>query len=143
MSKQCSDCKIVLANTSFSKDKTKKDGLRSNCKTCKLKVDYKWKLNNYAAWFKQHRSCQNKNRRKYQLKNLYNLTPEQHAAMLTEREHKCDICQNVMSKPHVDHCHITNKVRGMLCIGCNTALGKFKDDVNMLQRAIDYLNKHK
>jgi hypothetical protein len=43
----------------------------------------------------------------------------------------------------VDHCHSTNKVRGILCDLCNTALGKFHDDVNLLSNAIGYLNKGK
>ena len=73
----------------------------------------------------------------------YKINQEQYHTMLTEREYKCDICQDIMTKPHIDHCHISGKVRGILCSRCNTALGKFKDDVNKLQRAIDYLNKNK
>jgi Recombination endonuclease VII len=40
---------------------------------------------------------------------------------------------------HVDHCHKTNKVRGILCNGCNIGLGSFKDDINLLKNAIKYL----
>ena len=40
----------------------------------------------------------------------------------------------------VDHNHTTGKVRGLLCSNCNTLLGKAKDNVNILQAAIDYLN---
>jgi hypothetical protein len=39
----------------------------------------------------------------------------------------------------VDHCHKTNKVRGILCDLCNTAIGKFHDDVSKLAKAIKYL----
>lgn len=39
----------------------------------------------------------------------------------------------------IDHCHVTGKVRGLLCNGCNTALGAFQDDPKVLRRAISYL----
>ena len=38
--------------------------------------------------------------------------------------------------------HTTGKIRGLLCRNCNRALGAFKDNVERLQRAIDYINKH-
>lgn len=37
---------------------------------------------------------------------------------------------------HTDHCHTTGKVRGILCGWCNTALGKFQEDPNILKSAI-------
>ena len=42
---------------------------------------------------------------------------------------------------HIDHDHKTGKVRGLLCHGCNTAIGLMKDDVNILTKAIEYLKK--
>lgn len=42
----------------------------------------------------------------------------------------------------IDHCHTTGKVRGLLCRQCNIALGKFKEDVTILQSAIAYLKKY-
>lgn len=50
----------------------------------------------------------------------------------------CAICGKE-TKLHIDHCHRTNFVRGMLCFRCNTALGKFCDDPKLLERAADYL----
>lgn len=43
----------------------------------------------------------------------------------------------------VDHCHETGKIRGLLCIACNTSLGKFNDDIETLKRCISYLEKNK
>ena len=40
----------------------------------------------------------------------------------------------------IDHCHSTGKIRGLLCDRCNHGLGHFKDDINLLIKAIEYLN---
>lgn len=60
-----------------------------------------------------------------------------------EQHGKCAVCQrqfeDVMSA-HLDHCHKTDTVRGLLCMNCNVGLGFFKDNVDLLVRAIAYLN---
>lgn len=70
----------------------------------------------------------------------YGLTVVDVDAMLAEQDGKCWLCQR---KPAVviDHCHKTGRVRGMLCHGCNTGLGKLGDSVENLQRAIAYLER--
>lgn len=55
----------------------------------------------------------------------------------------CLICENEFGenlRPCLDHCHKSNEVRGALCYACNTALGKFKEDKKILERAIKYLD---
>jgi hypothetical protein len=42
---------------------------------------------------------------------------------------------------HIDHCHKTGKVRGVLCSECNSAIGKLKDDPDLLRKAIVYLER--
>jgi hypothetical protein len=67
--------------------------------------------------------------------------------MLERQGNKCALCRQdwhgfSTSKgdlPHVDHCHRTGKVRGILCGNCNTALGRFGDDPGKLRAAIAYL----
>ena len=51
----------------------------------------------------------------------------------------CVICGNDGPKLAVDHCHSTNKIRGILCMNCNQGLGKFKDDPELLEFARIYL----
>lgn len=52
---------------------------------------------------------------------------------------ECDSCGEVNGTLHLDHCHKTNDIRGLLCGNCNTGIGQMKDDVDKLQKAIDYL----
>lgn len=62
---------------------------------------------------------------------------------LEEQGWVCAICQRLPAKGNldVDHCHKTKKFRGFLCRACNTALGKFQEDVTILKKAIVYLEK--
>jgi len=63
--------------------------------------------------------------------------------MFKLQNNSCKICLselNLDSKDaHIDHCHTTNKVRGILCRNCNLALGLMKDNVISLENAIKYL----
>lgn len=52
---------------------------------------------------------------------------------------KCPICERHTEKWVLDHDHVQNTFRGWLCNCCNTSLGKFNDDINILNNAINYL----
>lgn len=77
------------------------------------------------------------------LKNEYGITLDDYNIMFENQKGCCAICNKHQSqlkrKLHVDHCHDSDKVRGLLCQHCNTALGLIKDDVQALYRAIKYL----
>lgn len=78
----------------------------------------------------------------------YDLLPDQWQALFVAQGEICAICKsarpnNKSNTWHTDHCHSTGKVRGILCNLCNVALGMFKDDMTLMQVAIDYLSKHK
>lgn len=49
--------------------------------------------------------------------------------MKTAQSGKCKICMKVLVKFHIDHCHTTGKVRGLLCHGCNLKLAGFDDPI--------------
>lgn len=73
----------------------------------------------------------------YYVRRVYGLTEEQYLQM---KSGPCDICGTKEGK-YVDHCHDTNVVRGWLCPGCNTAIGQFNDDIDLLKKALAYLEK--
>lgn len=56
----------------------------------------------------------------------------------------CAICgrsESLEQALALDHCHKTGRLRGLLCMQCNTGLGMFRDNPETLQAAIDYLNR--
>ncbi len=53
----------------------------------------------------------------------------------------CAICFQILETYHIDHDHLINKVRGLLCSSCNTFLGAFNDDPNLLLKAEAYIRK--
>jgi len=80
------------------------------------------------------------NRRNKTLR-AYGLTEQDYNRMYDEQNGLCAICQQDL-RLVVDHCHNSNTVRALLCNQCNLGLGAFYDDVDRLQSAIVYLNKH-
>ncbi len=77
-------------------------------------------------------------------KHRYGISNSDYEAMLQEQDGVCKICKGkpiARARLSVDHCHKTGKVRGLLCLLCNSALGKFKDDKILLARAIVYLEE--
>lgn len=83
---------------------------------------------------------------KWKLKR-YGITPVEYRAITLTQDDLCAICRKEEPNEHkytrlaVDHCHKTGKVRGLLCSHCNTGLGKFRDSVILLEKAIQYLKK--
>lgn len=77
------------------------------------------------------------------LKQRYGITADQKDAMLAAQGGRCAICAtdtpSTSTGWHIDHCHSTKAVRGILCQPCNNMLGMAKDNINILQKAIEYL----
>ena len=81
------------------------------------------------------------------IKTQFGLTKEDYYNLLKEQNNCCAICGTTDTGRYgyfsVDHCHDTNRVRGLLCSECNLGLGKFKDNPTFFYRAASYLNKTK
>lgn len=89
-----------------------------------------------------------KARRAKWLKTKYGITYDQYQQMYDDQNGKCKICEieisiitstNNHQTACVDHCHSTNKIRGLLCNHCNRALGLMKESVENLKKLIMYL----
>lgn len=100
------------------------------CKQCgeifiKIRVNHKFCSNPCRMKHKveNRKPCSAKKaKKKFEMKHRYGLTLEQHADILDQLDKKCAICRKE-TRLHVDHCHTTGKVRGMLCPSCNFIIG--------------------
>lgn len=77
------------------------------------------------------------------LKKRFGIDIIEYNNLREKQNYSCAICGKHESDENfdlaVDHCHSTGIVRGLLCKQCNTGLGHFKDDVSLLNKAIQYL----
>jgi hypothetical protein len=135
--KKCAKCGVEKPLSEFRKKVDGKFGVGARCKSC---------INNHQAPNKKNRHLKGYDRFKhnYYLRK-YNITLEDVKFMLKQQNCTCAICKSKFKNgkdTHVDHCHITGKVRGLLCTCCNLGLGKFKDSTDLLESAQKYLQKY-
>jgi hypothetical protein len=72
----------------------------------------------------------------------YGISKEEYIDLFTKQIGRCAICEEEPKTKrglHIDHCHVTNRVRGLLCHGCNTAIGALRESKATMHRAILYL----
>ena len=127
--KKCIKCNIEKSLESFPKRNDNKL-FRGECKECSAIISKEYRKNNRSKM------------KLYEAKWNYGVSLEE-AEILYKKEN-CDICGNkfINSKTkHIDHCHKNKNIRGVLCMSCNHGIGKFRDDISLLQKAIEYLNK--
>lgn len=96
------------------------------------------------AWLERNLHKRPTINRNSRLRRSYGIHPEEFYHMLVAQQGKCAICKQLFgdekqNSPHIDHDHTTQWVRGILCQTCNTSLGGFKDSIENLESAIDYL----
>ncbi len=113
----------------FSKNRSTKTGRQVYCRPC-----YNRKISEAAErLYGGHKN--------FLLMQRYGINEKELDRMLQAQEGLCAICRTQPAE-HVDHCHGTGKVRGLLCFNCNGGLGRFEDDPEVMARAIEYLVAH-
>lgn len=142
-SKVCTKCRIEQPVENFWKDSGSKDGLKHQCKSCRNLVKREYRSNPLV----RKKEYLTKKRRKKTWRweiiwQKYRLTEKDYNEMLESQKGLCALCESRPPK-HIDHCHASGKVRGLLCVQCNTGLGKFKDSEDLLTKAVGYLQKFK
>lgn len=137
--KRCGRCRTFKPVIEFSRASATKDGRYGYCKPCSTKANREWYLKNRPARKRQ--------RRNYDRLKKYGLTASDYAEMLERQAGGCALCGSDGKVAHkevlaVDHCHVTGKVRGLLCDSCNRAIGLLADDPEFLRLAALYLETH-
>ena len=127
MLKTCNYCDTEKDVTEFNRDSNQPDGYKARCAACVNEI----KRSRYSP----------EKRREEHLQRCYNLTISEYDALLQLQGGGCAICGDTTAL-HVDHNHDTNEVRAILCGLCNTALGRFRDNPELLHKAVDYLNQY-
>lgn len=138
--RRCCKCKEFKPDSEYYKEKKNPDGLKYKCKQCSAVDKRTYRKKNPDVSKKEYE------RRKLKLgtfkweaiKSKYGLSREGYEAMVSAQEGMCALCGERPVK-HVDHCHETGRVRGLLCVQCNTGLGKFNDSPELLKKAVEYL----
>jgi hypothetical protein len=134
------------ANPARAKEIGKKSRIRNS--EAARKRSNEWHKKNHArhlAYMAERRKTHALQILSSKLQSAFGITLEEYNAFFSNQKGACAICQKHPQQNKkrlaVDHCHKTQKVRGLLCSTCNQAIGLFKDDVSLLQSAILYLTK--
>jgi hypothetical protein len=130
MTRKCRTCLQVKPLIDFHKHSTYKDGIDTKCRKC---------TNLFQKQYRKQWGAIGDHKAKVRnLKKKYGITFEQYMEMVDDQGGFCAICRD--PPPFVvDHCHVTGKVRGLLCVTCNLGLGGFRDNIKSLYTAIRYL----
>ncbi len=115
--KQCSGCRRTLPSSSYSSNNARIDKLNNECKDCK--------------WERE-------------TERRYGVSPQKYDEIYTSQGGRCALCDRHQTEFNrrlaVDHCHKTGKVRGLLCTGCNVAIGRLGDGPDGLRKALTYVS---
>lgn len=148
--KVCPKCEIEKPFTDYPKNKRTKHGIGSRCSACTIAEVQAYR--DTPAGGAAHREASKKWRKENlerhkdnNAKRSYGLEHGTYDTMLAAQDGKCAICKTTepgtrLVRFHIDHCHTSNVVRGLLCEHCNRGLGHFKDDPALMRRAADYLS---
>jgi hypothetical protein len=127
--KRCPDCGEWKPESEFPRNKNYKDGRHPYCKPC------------HNARGKESKQRLYGGTRHYHLKRRYGIGADEFDELVRQQGGVRPICGRE-DPEHVDHSHVTGKVRGVLCFNCNGGLGQFKGSAEALTNAAAYLAMH-
>ncbi len=154
---KCTKCGISQPLDRFHRNRTRKSGHQSECTNCSKirgKIYYAkynikeraklWRQNNKKKISTQRRLRYLKNKDKHfaqQIKRNFGLDMDTYLLLRNKQNNSCAIChkEQLRRRLNIDHNHKNNLIRGLLCDGCNIALGLLKDNIELLRSAITYL----
>ena len=130
--KSCPICGELKERSEFYKWKSRQDGLTAYCIPCFAERNAKWNKENPE----KAKSASIATSRKIR----FGISREDYQQMLVDQNNSCAICKKEIGwEAAVDHCHTTGKIRGLLCRKCNLGLGGFKDNIETIRKAIEYV----
>lgn len=158
--KHCSKCETEKPLSAFYK-RTGANSYHSACKECERSMAKDWYERNrdkakskYQEWRKNNPDAVKKyraeNRQKHYRQEVvrkYGVDPEWFDRQIAKQRNACACCKrefawgDKQTTPHVDHCHETQAIRGILCNRCNSVLGLCEDNDKLLSALARYLRK--
>jgi hypothetical protein len=132
--KKCSKCKKEKSLEHFHRSKKSKDGTIARCKNCRSTES--------SALYKSNIDTYRKRNRESYYRNNYGVDPIIYDVLAVQQKYKCAICQETPSLLRLDHDHTTGFIRQLLCHNCNVGLGHFRDSIDLLLKAKEYLERH-
>jgi hypothetical protein len=144
--KCCKYCNIEKDTTEFYTSSRHTDGFLHKCKECSnkyIRERYRKNPEIYKLTNQRHHNKYPNAKKKNSIKSIYNISLDEYQDILVKQNNSCAIClthrDSFKKELDIDHCHIKNIVRGILCPSCNKALGLFKDSEDILKSALQYL----
>ena len=142
-------CKNKLHEMTPENTRINRHGHRT-CLACRREADRRRHLRDRPKRNANSRADYQRNRERYRenrLRSTFGMTIADYEAMLAAQDGRCAICGTTDpggrwgTRFAIDHCHETNRVRGLLCGRCNVMLGNAKDEPARLRAAADYLER--
>jgi len=128
--KTCRKCHVSKDAADFGIDRSKSDGLKSYCRDC-------------ARKYAQQRRHDSKS--EHYLRQ-YGITEPEFERLLSEANNECQLCDKKLTRNRgssdaavLDHCHVTQRIRGVLCNSCNMLLGRLEKQPLLISRIQRYL----
>jgi hypothetical protein len=136
----CTECGQTKPLSEFGKQKMGRDGQRPDCKEC---------ARARARRYREREGVKERVAYNSRIRRLreFGLTPDDYRQMLANQDGRCAICrlpaeENRHGVLCIDHCAVTNQVRGLLCDSCNLGIGYFLDSPTYLRRAALYVENY-